>query len=415
MTLLSIAQTCASRLMWPTISTVIGNTNNNVILLKAMIDQAIDDISQDNRWPELNRDYSFNLVANQDSYPLPADFDSHVEETWWNQGQHWPLIGPLTPQLWQQYTSGFITTLPRQRFRVSGIANNQFSFNPAPTTSEDDQICIFQYQSTIRRRPPAWVANTAYTTVNYVFSDGLILKCSSNGTSSNTGAKPQAGRDGTVFWQSVPVYVVSVNYYVGQYVYVVATSRIYKVTTGGLANASTPSVTSGTETIGTVVFTFQATAASWAGGTEYDDGDDQDFVINAATQAFRCVHAGTSGAFAPTFAVTLSGQSYPSATELITITDGTAAWQVQTSYSSFVLDTDVCLLDEGLIADRAVWTVLEDRGFDYQEKKAHAENLLDIAKSKKTGAGSISINQLAGFPYAIGTWSYPQANFGSDS
>lgn len=412
MTLLAVAQTLANRLQWTSPSTVIGNTNNNIVLMLALLNEVIDNIASEHRWPELNRDHSFRLIQNLDSYPLPADFDSHVEETWWNQGQHWPLIGPLTPQIWQQYTSGFITTLPRQRFRVSGIANNQFSFNPYPTSDEADQLCIFQYQSNIRRRPPQWVANTAYTTANYVFNNGLILKCSSNGTSSNTGSTPQAGVDGTIFWESVPVYVASVNYYVGQYVYVVATSRIYKVTTGGLSSAGTPSVSSGSETLGTVVFEFQATASSWAGGTEYEEGD---FVINASSQAFRAAHDGMSGKFAPAFAVTLTNTSYPSATQTKTITDGTAAWVVQTTYPNFVLDTDEILLDDKIIVDETEWRILQDRGFDYLAKKEASDEQKEIAKSKKTGAGSISLNSAQGWPWAIGVWSYPLANFGGDS
>lgn len=34
-------------------------------------------------------------------YPLPADFDSMIDQTGWAQNYHWPLRGPYSAQVWQ--------------------------------------------------------------------------------------------------------------------------------------------------------------------------------------------------------------------------------------------------------------------------------------------------------------------------
>jgi hypothetical protein len=399
------------RLGWPGITSIIGvASGSNTGTLKALIDQTIDDIASEFQWPELNRTWNFKLIKDQAAYPLPPDFDSHNNETWWNQGQRWPLIGPLTNQVWQQYKSGLITTLPRQRFRVSGIGNNTFEIDPTPTSTDDDQLAVFQYQSTVRRIPRPWGPNQGVVSgTDYRSNDGLILRCTGNGNTSGTGLKPEVGRDGTCIWESIPDYVASSIYYVGQYVF--ANSKVYKCTTSGLTTAASPSVTSGTQTIGTAVFEFISTPPAWAGGTEYTT--ESSYVVNSSSKAYRCLNSGVSGKFGPVFFETLQEGSYPPASpKTIIIPDGTAQWTLDYTYNSFLHDNDLLVLDESIITDEVVWKVLENLGFEYQEKKAASEAQKEIAKTKKLGASSTSFNQQDQWPWAIGIWSYPIQNFG---
>lgn len=414
-TLLTIAQTIAKRLMWNTPSTVISNTDNNVVLLLAMIEQTIDEIGNSFDWPELRAQHLFPLIDGLGSYPLPGDFDRAIDETQWNRGQRWPLIGPIGPQVWQQLESGLISQLPRQRFRVMGNNLNQFFINPVPTGDDSGQAAVYEFITKRKRRPKTWVKNTAYTSgSSYVWSNGLILLCSTSGTSVNRDANfPAAGQDNTTFWKSVPAYVASSTYYEGEFVY--ANSKVYKCTTTGKSSASSPSVSSGSETLGTCVFEFIATPGLWAGGTEYtSDGDDSDCVKNSLDDAYICAISGVSGMYEPSFRTVLgaTGFGQPPTYTTTTITDGTAVWTVQTGgYDTFLADTDLCVLSEQAIVDGAVWRILEDRGFDYEQKKQMAEEELEIIQGKLIGAGTISWNTDDRLPWCIGIWSYPQQGF----
>lgn len=413
-TILSIAQTCAKRLMLTNPAAVVSSTDNNVVLLLEMINKTIDEVGNSFDWPELMKEHTFPLIDKLASCPLPGDYDRDIDETLWNRSQRWPLLGPITPQVWQQYKAGLITTLPRQRYRVKSNDLNQFYIDPTPTSDDSGQICVYEYITKRKRRPATWVANTAYTTSNYVWSNGLILKCSTNGTSANRAAGfPQAGRDNTTYWDSVPAFVASGNYYAGQYVY--ASSNVYKCTTSGKASASAPSGSSGSETNGTCVFDFISTPALWVGGTEYtEDGDDSSFVVNSLDDCYKCAVDGMSGVYEPTFrnVLTSTGFGQPPTYYTTTITDGTAVWTVQTDgYTSFLADTDVSILPDQAIVAGAVWRFLEDRGFDYQEKKQIAEAELEIIQGKLIQAGTVSMNTDARLPWMIGYWSYPEGNY----
>jgi hypothetical protein len=287
MTVLAIAQACAQRLMLPVPATFIGSTSNNMILLKAMINQALDEVQDDFAWPELQKEYLFDLATDTASYALPADYDYKLNETLWNRDQHWPLIGPVDAVMWQNYKSGLITTLPRQRFRVKGWENKQFYIDPTPTSDDNGQECVYEYCSTISRRPKTWTASTSWAGFQY---------CSYNGYIFNRGS------------------------------------------TG----------------------------------------------------------AATTGTSAPT----------PSS-----LNDGLITWTLQETYPDFVYDSDEVILNNQFIVDGAVWRFKCERGLDYADLRARAEEQLEIAKTKLQGGGVLSVNTYSRLPPYLGPWSYPDGNF----
>lgn len=418
MAILDIAKECSRQLRIPVPSTFVAATSNNQVLLKSMIYKTIDDIRDQYDWPELQRQYLFKTISGQGNYPLPGDYDRQINATHWNRDQNWPLIGPIDPQLWQQFLSGFITSLPMQHYRVKGIENNQFFINPTPTDSDGDQQLVFEYITKTCIRPIAWAANTAYTTSSYVFYNGLILKGAVNGTSNTDGGRPPLyGYDNTAYWDAIPDYVASQVYYYGQYVY--ANSNVYKVTTAGLSSAGSPSVLTGSETLGTVVFQFQATPAAWAGGTEYAQGD---YAI-ASSHALYCSQAGVSGRLAPKFyctygaVTTATGQLGP---PLITkkIADGAGAlvWDVyEQPFTEFIADTDEVLLNNDMIIEGAVWRFLQQQRLAYDDLKEKAEQKVEDCKTKKEGTACLSVSGRSFYPYCLSTANYPPGNFGSDS
>lgn len=207
MTVLTIAQVCAGRLKLPIPATFIGSTSNNMILLKAMLEQAVQNIASEFAWPELQREHTFTLATSTDSYALPSDLDRIIFETLWNRDQSIPLIGPTDPIEWQNYKSGLVTTMPNQRFRIKGWSNSQFFIDPPPSSSENGQICVFEYHSKTCIRPKTWAASTSWSGLTYCSYNGNIYDRGGVG-SGTTGTTPPthtagAVSDGSISWTYV--------------------------------------------------------------------------------------------------------------------------------------------------------------------------------------------------------------------
>lgn len=194
-TALSIAQTCASRLGLAVPLTLVVNYDNNVMLLKAMIERTAQEIREGFAWPQLEREWTITLATNTDSYAFPGDFNRIISETWWNRTQKWPLIGPIDPVQWQQYKSGLVTTLPRQRFRVKYWADAQFFIDPTPTSSENGQTVVFEYITRTLWAPKTWVTGDAYSSTSYCSYNGNIYYTALGGV---TGATPPTHTSGSV-------------------------------------------------------------------------------------------------------------------------------------------------------------------------------------------------------------------------
>jgi hypothetical protein len=211
MSILTIAQNCARRLQLTVPTTFVGSTDNNMILLKAMIETALNDISSEYPWPELQREYTFDLADGTASYELPGDFNRFQMETMWNRTQKWPLIGPLDAVEWQQYKSGLVTTLPRQRFRIKYWATTQFFIDPTPSTSEDGQTCAYEYITATTLRPKTWVASTSWTGISYCSYNGNIYNRGSTGAAT-TGTNAPVHTNGTISDGSISWTYVSAAY-----------------------------------------------------------------------------------------------------------------------------------------------------------------------------------------------------------
>lgn len=68
----------------------------------------------------------------QSDYPLPADFQRSIDNTFWDRSRFWQMRGPLSPQQWQVYKSSIIGNASIQRrFRFRSIrrpaANSDFT------------------------------------------------------------------------------------------------------------------------------------------------------------------------------------------------------------------------------------------------------------------------------------------------
>lgn len=145
-TLLQLMQQAFSELGLGTLSTVIGNPDIQVAQLLALANregrEAMARGVSIGGWQMLRKEYLFNMVPAQDTYPLPADIDHLCPQTYWDRGFRWQLLGPLSPQEWQVLKSGISPTGPRRRFRIMG---GQFVVDPVP--SDTNQLVLEYYSA----------------------------------------------------------------------------------------------------------------------------------------------------------------------------------------------------------------------------------------------------------------------------
>lgn len=215
MTVLALAQACAKRLQIASPSSFVSSTDNNMILLKAVMEQAVQELRDEYPWPELQREYTFTLATSTANYALPGDINSVQCETLWNRTQHWPLIGPIDAVDWQLLKSGAIANFPRQRFRVKGWQTNQFYIDPTPDSTLNGQTIAYEYISKTCIRPKTWVASTSWAGLQYCSYNGNIYDRGGTGAATTGTSAPVntsgSQSDGSITWTYVSTAFDTLN------------------------------------------------------------------------------------------------------------------------------------------------------------------------------------------------------------
>lgn len=104
-------------------------------------------------------------------YSLPSDYDRQIDRTHWDKTKHWEMLGPESPQQWENLQSGYISTGPRIRYRLLG---NKFQIWPMVTTGD---VLGFEYISNAWAADSGGTAKTSFTADNdtCIFPDRLMV------------------------------------------------------------------------------------------------------------------------------------------------------------------------------------------------------------------------------------------------
>ena len=184
----------------------------NLIQLVEFAKEAGRKLTNTRQWPEFEREYLFDLVEAQESYPLPADFNYMIFDTLWNRDESWPLIGPVDATQWQQIKSGMISIFPFQRYRVKGwnvdtTPENRIFIDPVPDAADAGEEVVLEYHSTNWLRPATMWTSGAVVALNaYVYYGMNVYKCVGDGTTDDVAPTHQVGRwteAGGVQWEAV--------------------------------------------------------------------------------------------------------------------------------------------------------------------------------------------------------------------
>lgn len=181
-------------------ASVVGSTDATMRQMLAICRRVGGELRGACQWPQLTRECVISLVAAQDAYALPVDFDYALGSTYWNRTQTWPLFGPISAQEWQQLQSGITAQGILQKFRVKGAALKQFYITPTPTSSDASASIAFEYQSRNWIKPADWVTGTVYTAPSYCFYNGVYFYSAAGGTSGATAPTVAVPNDGGIAW-----------------------------------------------------------------------------------------------------------------------------------------------------------------------------------------------------------------------
>lgn len=113
MTLLSICQDAAGRIGLGTIDSIVANTNPLAVRLRGLATASGRAMMRRHAWQFLRDEVTFTTTATEEqtNSPIPTDFHRFVNETLWNRSLRRPLMGPMTPQEYQEYKASATSVL----------------------------------------------------------------------------------------------------------------------------------------------------------------------------------------------------------------------------------------------------------------------------------------------------------------
>lgn len=97
-----------------------GSTDTTVTQLISFLTAAGQDLCLMTDWQMLHKTWTLTLDGST-TYSLPADWNSFVDATFWDNTSRWPVLGPIPPQIWRLLKARLLggNTVSLQ-FRITG-------------------------------------------------------------------------------------------------------------------------------------------------------------------------------------------------------------------------------------------------------------------------------------------------------
>jgi hypothetical protein len=135
MSLLTISIQVADSVGLPRPSAVASSTDQLPRQMLALANETLEELCEMD-WPLLEVTHTFNTVANQDTYALPANFNRIVTDSAYVASQYYALRGSLSSADWYRNRNSLPSQIGRYKFRIFG---NPLSIvlTPKPMTVEN--------------------------------------------------------------------------------------------------------------------------------------------------------------------------------------------------------------------------------------------------------------------------------------
>ena len=127
-----IMKQLCSELGLPIQPSVVDSSSVQNMQLLAALNSAGNSLNIVYPWEQFKQQWVFQTEDQVGEYPLPDDWKYFVDQTQWDRTNHWPLLGPKSPQEWAWLKGGLNATAPRMRYRVM---NNKFCIWPIPSAT----------------------------------------------------------------------------------------------------------------------------------------------------------------------------------------------------------------------------------------------------------------------------------------
>jgi hypothetical protein len=165
---LDILKQTAGELGLPRPNTITGIEDVQSIQLLSLLNSAGNELLYYYPWAQFAKEWAFPTVIGQGDYPLPDDWAYFRDQTQWDRTDHWPLLGPKSPQEWAWLKGALVAALPRQRFRV---ADNKLMIWPIPAVGATPSIVNLAMEYIVKN----WV-NASDVPSNMIIADGDIVE-----------------------------------------------------------------------------------------------------------------------------------------------------------------------------------------------------------------------------------------------
>jgi hypothetical protein len=159
-----ILKQVAGELGLPRPATITGIEDVQSVQLLSLLNAAGNELLMFYPWAQFTKEWSWNTVPGQGDYDLPDDWSYFADQTQWDRTDHWPLLGPKSPQEWAWLKGSLVAALPRQRFRV---ADGKFMLWPVPGSTNMNMAMEYVTKS--------WVLKGGLTPADMVISDGDVV------------------------------------------------------------------------------------------------------------------------------------------------------------------------------------------------------------------------------------------------
>jgi len=153
MSLLTVVQNAADLLGLERPPSVIGSADQQVRQLYALAIEEAEELHSQYNWQALTREQTFtSTAAAAQTSAFPADFSRFLNSTFFDRNTRRPVLGPITPQLWQGIQANPQLNRVFLAFRER---NGQFLVTPTPNGTD---TIAYEYITS------KWARNAALTT-----------------------------------------------------------------------------------------------------------------------------------------------------------------------------------------------------------------------------------------------------------
>ena len=115
-----------------------GSTDLTVTQILKFLTSAGQDLCTMTDWQYLHKEWTQVLTPGTFSYALPTDWNGFVSGAMWDNTSRWPVLGPLTPQIWRMMKARLVggTNISLQ-YRIIGNLVTFLQSPPADTIVSD--------------------------------------------------------------------------------------------------------------------------------------------------------------------------------------------------------------------------------------------------------------------------------------